>query len=127
MLFVKENSNPKGWKIGDCVIRACAYATEKSWDEVYTSLYEIAFKKKRMLSDDCVVNKYLTDNGFVKMPMLKDVYGDKLTVRELVEKYEDKGTLVIHTRRHLTTSVNGIVKDTWDTSRQNTGYYYFKQ
>ena len=26
MGFIKENVNPKGWKCGDCVIRACSSA-----------------------------------------------------------------------------------------------------
>ena len=63
-MYIKENINPKGWKCGDCVVRACAKATNKSWDETYQALYEIGFKKKRMLNDDCVYCKFLEDNGF---------------------------------------------------------------
>ena len=38
MIFSKHNQNPKGWKTGDCVVRAISYATGKTWQEVFQDL-----------------------------------------------------------------------------------------
>ena len=38
MRFIRYNANPKGWKTGDCVIRAVAAATQQTWDDVYDEL-----------------------------------------------------------------------------------------
>ena len=51
--MIKYNANPKGWKTDDCVIRAIALATDKTWDQVFTDLNVIAFKKKRTFNDPC--------------------------------------------------------------------------
>lgn len=132
-MFIKENLNPKGWKCGDCVIRACAKATQKSWDDAYNDLYAIAFKKKRMLNDDCVYNKFLLDNGFEYCKQMKDAYGNKFRVMDLISHYNKidlehntKTTLVIHTRKHLTCVVSGDIYDTWNTNYEVAGYYYVK-
>lgn len=127
-MFLRENINPKGWKCGDCVIRACAKATGKSWDETYERLCEIGFKKKRLPNDDCCFNKFLEDEGFTYMKQMKDEFGNKMTVRELADYYKDGNyALVIHTRRHLTCVLLGDVIDSWNTSAQIAGYYYIKE
>ena len=130
-MYLKENINPKGWKCGDCVIRACAKASGKSWDDTYNALYEIGFKKKRLLNDDCCFNKFLEDEGFTYMKAMRNEFGEQLTVGQLAdyysEKYPDGFRLVIHTRRHLTCVVDGNVIDSWNTSYEKAGYYYFKK
>ena len=77
--MIKYNANPKGWKTNDCVIRAIALATNQSWDKVFTDLCEIAFKKKRMLNDPRVYEKYLSQLGWNKRydsltPRQKEIY-----------------------------------------------------
>lgn len=125
MEFIKENVNPKGWKCGDCVVRACSSATGLSWDEVYQALCDIGFKKKRMPNDECCYSKFLTDHGFVRMGQMRNEYGDKMSVAELAEYYEDpEHILVVHTKNHLTCVRFGDIIDAWDTSRQTAGYYF---
>ena len=62
----KYNANPKGWKTGDCVVRAISTATNKSWDDVFIGLNEIAFKKKRVFNDPIVYTEYLKQLGWDK-------------------------------------------------------------
>ena len=127
-MFIKDNVNPKGWKTGDCAVRALAKATQKSWDETYKELCDIGFKKKRMPNDQCCTRKYLLDNGFVEMKQMKDDYGNKMTVGELADYYKDGNfAIVVHTRRHLTCILLGDVIDSWNTSYQTAGYYYLKE
>lgn len=127
-MFIKENVNPKGWKTGDCVVRALAKATQKSWDETYQELCDIGLKKKRMPSDSCCSRKYLLDHGFTEMKQMKDAYGNKMSVGELADYYKDGNyVLVVHTRRHLTCILLGDIIDSWNTSYQTAGYYYIKE
>lgn len=127
-MFLKENVNPKGWKTGDCVIRACAKATNMSWDDTYRALCEIGFKKKRLPNDDHVFDKFLLDNGFEYCKQMKDAYGNKMTVSELADYYRDGNyALVVHTRKHLTCILLGDIIDSWNTSYQIAGYYYLKE
>lgn len=127
-MYIKENMNPKGWKAGDCVIRACAKATGKSWDETYQELFNIGFKKKRLPNDDHVFEKFLFDNGFEYRGQMKDSYGNKMTVEELANYYKDGNyILVVHTRKHLTCIMFGDIIDSWNTSYQIAGYYYIKE
>lgn len=127
-MFLKENMNPKGWKCGDCVIRACAKATNKSWDDTYQALYEIGFKKKRLPNDPCVFEKFLFDNGFEYHKQMKDSYGNKMTVAELANYYKDGNyVLAVHTRKHLTCILLGDIIDSWNTSYEIAGYYYIKE
>lgn len=126
-MFIRKNINPKGWKTGDCVIRACAYATGMSWDDTYKELFEIGFKKKRLPNDDHVYEKFLMNHDFIYHGQLKDSLGNKMTVKELANHYGVGYAIVIHTRRHLTCVVNGDIYDSWDTSYQTSGYYYIKK
>lgn len=127
-MYIKENMNPKGWKCGDCVVRALASATGSTWDDVYTELYNIGLKKKRMPNDPCVYEKFLTDKGFEYHKQMKDDYGRKMSVRELAEYYEMPNyILVVHTRKHLTCIKFGDIIDTWNTSYETAGYFYIKE
>ena len=42
MSYIYSNPNPVKRKTGDCVVRALALATNKSWIEVYDELDKIA-------------------------------------------------------------------------------------
>lgn len=127
-MFLKENVNPKGWKCGDCVVRACAKATGMSWDDTYNALCEIGFKKKRMPNDPCVFEKFLLSNGFEYRGQMKDSFGRKMTVSEMAEYYKDGNyAIVIHTRKHLTCVILGDIIDSWNTSYETAGYYYIKE
>lgn len=130
-MYIKENVNPKGWKCGDCVVRACAKATNKSWDDTYNALYEIGFKKKRMLNDDCVYCKFLEDNGFTYTNAYRDGYNKMVDVHTLAEYLNDQCgdthyVAVVHTRKHLTCIVDGDIYDSWNTSYETAGWYYLQ-
>jgi hypothetical protein len=128
--FEKVNVNPKERKCGDCVIRALAKASGKSWEQVYDELCEIGRKKCRMPNDDCCVDKWTSDNNFVYCKTLRDRYGNQMTVSEMVDKITDierrDYSVIIHTKNHLTCASNGIIYDTWNTSNQKAGYYYIR-
>jgi hypothetical protein len=127
MAFVKHNENPKGREIGDCVIRALSKATGKSWDEVYDELYVIGKKKKRMMNDPKVYKVFLENNNFTLSPARRNECGKMISVEEFSRNVDVDTMYVIHTRKHLTVVFNGDIYDTWNTSSQRAGKFYFKQ
>ena len=127
MAYINYNANPKGLKTGDCVIRALSKATGKSWDEVYTELSEIGFKKKRLPNEDPVFKAFLKNNNFIESPAIRNEDGKMISVEEFSKKVDADTMYIIQTRRHLTVVFNGDIYDTWDTSRKTAGIFYFKR
>lgn len=123
MSYINYNANPKGLRTGDCVIRALSKATGKSWDEVYTELCEIGYKKKKLPNNDCVYKAFLKENHFYLHPAIRDEYG-KLVSVDYFSKIKNSGIYIVHTRNHLTIVSDGDIYDTWNTSRQTAGKYY---
>ena len=127
MAYINYNANPKSLKTGDCVIRALSKATGKSWDEVYDELYQIGKKKKRLPNDTHVYKQFLKDNNFILSSARRNRDGKMITVEEFTKNVDSDTVYVIHTRRHLTVVYNGDIYDTWNTSREKAGKFYFKQ
>ena len=144
--MIKYNANPKGWKTNDCVVRAIALATNQSWDKVFTDLCEIAFKKKRMLNDPRVYEKYLSQLGWNKRKQPRFyTYEDgsrstykKETVDEFIinrnfdrliqTKYD---TYIIRVANHMTVVKLNEGKfdlfDIWDCGHRCVGEYWVKE
>ena len=125
MRFIRYNANPKDWKIGDCVVRACAVANQITWEEAYEELCNIGKKKCRMPNDDCTIEAFLKENGFITMKQEKDVNGNWLDVEQLIEAHPDD-ILVIRVAHHLTVSIKGVLIDTWNCCASKTGRFYVK-
>lgn len=128
MNFFRYNSNPKGWKTGDCVVRAVSTAIEAayqnmSWSKVYEDLCKIGAKKCRMPNDPHVYGQYLKDNQFKQMKQLKHEDGTKYTVEEVVNEHPN-AILLIHCAHHLTCAVRGNLYDTWNCGWRTAGKYW---
>lgn len=130
MEFRKENINPKGWKTGDCVVRALATATNRSWESTYLTLCDIGVKKCRMPNDKQTYEAFLKENGWVKqkMPVWYDAFGGKnrYTVAALADEFPDK-RMVISVAHHLTFVDKGTLIDLWDCSSKSVGNYWIKE
>lgn len=121
--FIKYNANPKGWKTGDCVIRAVAAATQQTWEEVYDDLYEIGKKKCRPINDPIVYNYYLKQKGFTEEKQMKHNNGNWYTIEEIIETFPDS-ILVMNCSHHLTVAIYGIIIDLWNTSYKPAGKFW---
>ena len=53
------NANALGNKVNDCVVRAISLAEDKTWDETYKELSEIAQSQGILLDDVKFVEDYL--------------------------------------------------------------------
>lgn len=90
----------------DCVIRSISCAINKSWDEVYDYLSDLAQFQGTLFDKKDFVIKYL-DNTFHR---LYGIYG---TIGEVSGMFPNS-TLLITTKGHIVCSKNGIVYDTFD-------------
>jgi len=73
-----------------------------------------------------IYQAYLEEQGFVWVPTMK--VGQGCTVHLRAEELPG-GTIVCRLSRHLTTVVDGVIRDTFDPSRNGTRcvYGYFKK
>jgi hypothetical protein len=130
----RQEAGYKGYT-GDCVCRAIAIATEKSYKEVYESLKELSKeeritkkrKKQSSVRDGCdrvTYDKYLKSLGWKWVPTMLIGQGCKV---HLKEEELPKGKVITRLSKHLTCIIDGAINDTYDPSRDETrcvyGYY----
>lgn len=144
--MIRLNLNPKGIKACDCVIRAIAYATQQSWEDVYKELSEIGFKMKRMPNEKQVYEKYLEEHGWAKQKQPRKYDLTKYDVNEFIKQstfmmhnYEsgefDKAPyskqIIVSVAKHLTCITwendNYELCDTWDCGRKCVNNYWIKE
>lgn len=115
--FTLYNPNPtegKKAKKGDCVIRAFAIASDKTWLEAFDILTENARKTYNVPNDNQNYKEVFAQQGYVSTPV-KVVKGKKrMTVLDFCKK-NSKGRFILRVANHLTAVVDGIVYDSWNT------------
>lgn len=124
-------------KARDCVCRAIAIASGKSYQEVYEALNNFAArekltskKPKRSSAREGVFNntarKYLISIGATWIPTMRVGQGCKVHLRK---EELPAGRLVVSLSRHFTAVIDGEIHDTHNPSRDGTrcvyGYYKF--
>ena len=118
MKFNKHNENPKGNKTGDCSIRAIAFATNKSWRQVFEELYELARINYWGISNIETLEHQLCE---FEMIVPKVIKGSK---RPKVKDFT-KGTYILRLANHITCVKDGVLYDTWDC-REKAVYRYWE-
>ena len=64
MEFIRYNNNPKNKKTGDCVVRAIAFVTNRSWEFVYMALAQLGVDSGLMMNNNKNWQKYLEILGY---------------------------------------------------------------
>ena len=100
------NANARGRFTNDCVIRAISLAEDKTWNETYDELSEIA-QRNGIILDDVNFIEPLLDSRYDRMCYKGKYVGD------FVEEHP-KGTYLIVMRSHITCCRDGILYDTFD-------------
>ena len=133
MKFIKNNGGRENYfpvklkkdMTSDCVIRSIAIAPETDYKEVMTELFRIGLEVGQMPSNKKCYEIYLTSLGWVKKSPLK--HGNKkYKVKSLSAFFVGKN-VIIHTRNHLTTLIDGDLNDTWDCREWKANSYYVKE
>lgn len=112
-MYVFYNPNPNGAYVEDCVVRAIAKVTNRSWDDVYAHLCLQGYLMKNMPSVNKVWGTYLSSIGFSRYH-LPTVCPDCYTVRDFV-KDNPIGTFILATGSHVIAVIDGDYFDTWDS------------
>ena len=126
MVFQKKNTNPRGQKQPDCVIRAIAEATKQDWYKVYDSLCEVGRFHASTPTSKEVYQGYLYLQGWTKQRMPRFPDNTRYTVREFADAYP-RGTFIISIANHLTCVVDSTLIDAWDCSHKSVGNYWIKK
>ena len=119
-MFREYNLNPKGKRVGDCVIRAISTVTGVEWEDVYMDLADKGLEMGDMPSSNAVWGSYLQDIGFKGYIIPED-----MTVKEFARKH-NKGVYILATGNHVVAVIDGDYCDTWD-SGDEIPIYYFKE
>lgn len=121
------NANPKDKRTGDCVIRAIAVATGKSWDDILDDLTEISHDKKVLLDEKDCYGEYLEQLGFVKCKQMRKSDNTRYRGYEFLDKIDKDDIIVCHMgSHHLTAIKNKKIWDSWDCSGGCVGNYWIK-
>lgn len=102
------NENPLGVFEEDCTIRSLSCATNKSWDEVYDKMSNLAQFNGTMMDDREFIRWYLDTN-------YKKVIDPPYKVYEVAEMF--KNNIVLCTmKNHICCIKYGIIYDTFNPS-----------
>ena len=107
-MFEYYNANPLNKYEEDCVIRALSCATNRSWDEVYDELSDLAQQNGTMMDSRQFVRAYL-DKKYerINYPPYKVIDVAKMFVRNV---------LLCTTKGHIVCIKYGTIYDTFDPS-----------
>ena len=119
-MWVYANPNPCRREEPDCVVRAIAIATDKSWHEVHSGLCRLSAERCTMPSVNWLWGLYLRGHGFERF--LPDC-PECTTVREFCRKYPE-GTYIIGTGTHAVCVRDGNYIDAWDSGDEVPSYYW---
>lgn len=113
-MYIHVNPNPVGKYVDDCVIRAIAIATDRSWDDIYIHVCLQGYIMKNMPSVNKVWGTYLSSIGFVN-EQLPTNCPNCYTVKEFCEDNPDGGVFILATGSHVVCAIDENYYDTWDS------------
>ena len=112
-MYVYANPNPYGSFVGDCIIRAIAIATNRTWHQAYWSVCLQGDIMGNVPVDNSVWEEYLRNIGFRRY-ILPDTCPRCYTVRDFC--YDNPfGTFILATGSHVIAAIDGDYYDTWDS------------
>lgn len=100
------NANPHNNNVSDCVIRAISVAQDRTWDDVYEELSDIAQDKGMLFDDVNFVEQYLDQRYKRQCHYSK-------TIKEFMDEFPC-GKFLITMPGHITVVIDGVLVDTFD-------------
>ena len=114
------NPNPEGRNVGDCSVRAVSKALCQDWDTTYWGLALEGALLRDMPSVSEYWGAYLARIGLRRYQA-----PDGITVGEFACE-NNRGVYILALSGHVVCIVDGVLYDTWDSSRELVLYYWQK-
>ena len=124
-MWIYANPNPVRDEEPDCVVRALALATGKTWNLVHLELSDLSRENGTMPSVNWLWGLWLQLHGFRQF-LLPEACPECVTVREFCRRYP-RGTYVIGTGNHAICIRDGNYLDAWDSGETVPTYFYQKK
>ena len=119
------NPSPTGRNVGDCAVRAVAKALDTDWESAYSMIAANGFQMGDMPSSNSVWGSVLRQHGFSRSA-IPNTCPDCYTAEEFCVDHPH-GTYVLGFGNHVATVVDGILYDSWDSSKEVPQYYWHKE
>ena len=118
------NPNPVSRNVGDCAVRAISVAIGVDWETAFAMIAKNAFQMGDMPSSNAVWGSVLRQNGF-KRAIIPNNCPDCYTAEQFAEDHP-KGTFVLGFGNHTCAVRDGIILDSWDSSKELPQYFWWK-
>ena len=119
------NPNPVGRMVGDCSVRAVACALNVSWEKAYAMIAKNGFLMGDVMSSNAVWGSVLREHGF-KRTNISDNCPNCYTADDFAKDNPD-GNFVLGFGNHVATIIDGVIYDSWDSSKEIPQYYWYKE
>lgn len=118
------NPNPVNRNVGDCAVRAISVALGVDWETAFAMVAKNAFQMGDMPSSNAVWGSVLRQNGF-KRAIIPNNCPDCYTAEQFAEDHPN-GVYVLGFGNHVATVKDGIIYDSWDSSREIPQYFWWR-
>lgn len=123
-MYEYYNPNPVGARTGDCVIRAICKAFDADWVDIYIALSLEGLRLGEWGNANSVWDVYLRKHGYER-GVIPNTCPDCYTIGDFADD-NPKGIYIIATGSHAVCVKDGVIYDSWDSSKE-IPIYYFKE
>lgn len=124
-MWVEFNNNPTGRAVGDCAVRAVSVALGVDWETAYAMIANNGFQMGDMPSSNSVWGAVLRQHGFYRKA-IPDTCPDCYTAEDFCVDHPH-GIFVLGFGTHVATVKDGILYDSWNSSREVPQYFWYRK
>ena len=124
-MWQKFNENPTGRQVGDCAIRAVSVALGVDWETAYAMITANGFAMGDMPSSDSVWGATLRQHGFYR-EAIPNTCPNCYTAEDFAADHP-VGVFVLGFGGHVATIRDGILYDSWDSSKEIPQFYWYQK
>lgn len=124
-MWQQFNNNPTGRAVGDCAVRAVSVALDLDWEQAYALIAAAGYAMGDMPSSDSVWGAVLRQHGFYRNAV-PDSCPDCYTAADFAAEHP-QGVFVLGFGGHVATVKDGVIFDSWDSSREIPQFYWYRK